>query len=725
MNTSSAATIQAQGQAQGEPDLGYGQLFGVLLRQKWWVLGAMLLGLTAGGLVGLKEKPLYTSVMQLLVEPNYQGKRGDKTTEVTDPQVEVDTVTQMNLMQSSSLVQQAMEQLKKDYPELEPRSPLAVAGFKKALTVNQLASSDKSKTPTKIFQITYADFDPEKTQRVLSTMEGVYKAYNLQQQEERLKKGLSVVRDQIQRTGEKVTKSERGLEDFRQRQGLIDPTAQASAVSGSLNQLVQTQAAARTQLQELQGRYGALQQRVGLAPQQAMMASRLAQSPRYQSLLNEIQRTELTLAQQQLRFKSGTPELDVVQDQRDRQLNLLRTEVNRLAGEAAPGLGAGQLGELDLGLINQLVAAQVELQSASARYQSLQSEESALRSELQRFPQLLAAYNRLEPEIELNRSSLKQLLQSEQNLTQEIARGGYDWKVVEQPQLAALTASGMVRNILLGSVVGLFVGGGMAFAREAVDDAVHSSEELKKQGTTLPVLGAIPALPVPSTVKLPFLGQAENNADPQDVLQWQPFREAMDLLYQNIQIRHSQLPLKSIVITSALPGEGKSTLALGLAISAARLHKRVLLIDGDLRRSQLHRLLKLPNEHGLATLLSQNLPIPDLSGNTESGERSNISILTAGPAPNDPAKLLSSHRMREMITQFEQRYDLVIVDAPPVLGMVDTILEASCCQGTILVSRMDRVTRSEVTSALAALSQLNVIGMVANGDGAPTRGSYG
>ncbi len=720
MNTSPAATIQSQ----GEPDLGYGQLFGVLLRQKWWVLGAMLLGLTAGGLVGLKERPLYTSVMQLLVEPNYQGKRGDKTTEVTDPQVEVDTATQMNLMQSSSLVQQAMEQLKKDYPEFEPKSPLAVAGFKKALTVNQLASSDKSKTPTKIFQITYADFDPEKTQRVLSTMEGVYKAYNLQQQEERLKKGLSVVRDQIQKTSEKVTKSERGLESFRQSQGLIDPTAQAVAVSASLNQLTQTQAASRTQLQELQGRYGALQQRVGLAPQQAMMASRLAQSPRYQGLLNEIQRTELTLAQQQLRFQPGTPELAVVQEQRDRQLNLLRTEVSRLAGEAAPGLGAGQLGELDLGLINQLVAAQVELQTAAARYQSLQSEENTLRNELQRFPQLLAAYNRLEPEIDLNRTSLKQLLQSEQNLTQEIARGGYDWKVVEQPQLAALTSSGMVRNILLGSVVGLFLGGGMAFAREAVDDAVHNPEELEKQGT-LPVLGAVPALPVPSTIKLPFMGQVENNADPQDVLQWQPFREAMDLLYQNIQIRHSQLPLKSIVITSALPGEGKSTLALGLAISAARLHKRVLLIDGDLRRSQLHRLLKLPNEHGLATLLSQNLPIPDLSGNTESGERSNISILTAGPAPNDPAKLLSSQRMREMITQFEQRYDLVIVDAPPVLGMVDTMLEASCCQGTILVSRMDRVTRSEVTSALAALSQLNVIGMVANGDGAPTRGSYG
>jgi polysaccharide biosynthesis transport protein len=721
MNTSPApVTIQAQ----NEPDLGYGQLFGVLLRQKWWVLGAMLIGIALGGMFGLKEKPIYTSVMQLLVEPNYQGKRGDKTSETTDPVVEVDMVTQVSLMQGSSVLQQAMVQLQKDYPELDPKSPLAVAGFKQSLTVNQLASNDKSKTPTKIFQITYADGDPEKAQRVLTAMEAVYKSYNLQQQEERLKKGLAVVRDQIKTTSEKVAKSEQGLKDFRQSQGLIDPTAQAAAVSGNLNQLIQTQQVARTQLQELQSRYASLQQRVGLAPQQAMMASRLAQSPRYQGLLNEIQKTELTLAQQQLRFKPGTVELDVVVEQRDRQIGLLQTEVARLAGEAVPGVGAGQLGELDLSLINQMVAAQIELQAASTRYQSLQSEENALRSELQRFPQLLAAYNRLEPEIELNRTSLKQLLQTQQNITQELARGGYDWKVVEAPQLAALTASGMVRNILLGAVVGLFVGGGMAFGREAVDDAVHNPEELKKQGT-MPMLGAVPALPVASSVKIPFMNQPTINADPQEVLQWQPFREAMDLLYQNIQIRHSLNPLKSIVVTSALPGEGKSTLALGLAISAARLHKRVLLIDGDLRRSQLHRLLNLPNEQGLATLLSQNHPIPDLSGGSDGSIRSNISVLTAGPAPSDPAKLLSSVRMREMITHFEQAYDLVIVDAPPVLGMVDAMLEASCCQGTLLVSRMDRVTRSEVTSAVAALSQLNVIGLVANGDGATPRVSYG
>jgi capsular exopolysaccharide synthesis family protein len=148
------------------------------------------------------------------------------------------------------------------------------------------------------------------------------------------------------------------------------------------------------------------------------------------------------------------------------------------------------------------------------------------------------------------------------------------------------------------------------------------------------------------------------------------------------------------MITSALAGEGKSSLALGLALSAARLHQRVLLIDADLRRPSLHTQLNLPNEEGLSTLLTVDADIASHSS-VQSSEDSFIDILTAGPTPEDPAKLLSSQRMRQLMVNFEQKYDLVLLDAPPVLGLVDAILAGSFCSGVVLVSRIGQVTRKK------------------------------
>jgi capsular exopolysaccharide synthesis family protein len=188
------------------------------------------------------------------------------------------------------------------------------------------------------------------------------------------------------------------------------------------------------------------------------------------------------------------------------------------------------------------------------------------------------------------------------------------------------------------------------------------------------------------------------------------------LIYQNLNLLPNANGLRSLAITSALAGEGKSTIALGLAISAARLNKRVLLIDADLRRPSLHKQLGLPNEQGLSTLLLE------ASDTRQLGIRLlhqyndiSIAVLTSGPAPADPVKLLSSGQMDRLLAEFEQAYDLVIFDTPPTLGIVDAVLTASFCDGTLLLGRIGRVTRAELSQAFSALSPVNVVGVVANG----------
>jgi polysaccharide biosynthesis transport protein len=168
------------------------------------------------------------------------------------------------------------------------------------------------------------------------------------------------------------------------------------------------------------------------------------------------------------------------------------------------------------------------------------------------------------------------------------------------------------------------------------------------------------------------------------------------------------------MVTSPVVDEGKSGLALGLAMSAARLHKRVLLIDANLRNPSLHEQLNLPNDHGLATLLASDITLPNQIGIHTLGS-TYIDILTAGPIPVDSANLLSSPRMAQLMSAFEESYDLVIIDAPPVIGLVDALLTASSCRSVVMVASIGRVTRNQIAQATAMLSKLNLIGVVANG----------
>ena len=171
---------------------------------------------------------------------------------------------------------------------------------------------------------------------------------------------------------------------------------------------------------------------------------------------------------------------------------------------------------------------------------------------------------------------------------------------------------------------------------------------------------------------------------------------------------------KSLMITAAIEDAGKSAMALGLAMSAARLHKKVLLIDANLRFPSLHKQLELPNEQGLSTLLSTEVTSPSQISIPSSGS-SYIDILTAGPIPTDPAHLLSSPRMTQLMAEFQENYDLVIVDGSPVLGLVDAILTASCCHSVVMTASMGKVSRTQLVQATGMLSRLNLIGVVANG----------
>lgn len=702
------------GSADSEP--GYGQLFATLLRRRVLLLSVLVGTVAASTLLSVRKDATYRSSMQLLVESNYEQKanlRGavPETLFTAPAAVEIDYATQIRLMQSPILLGRAVEALRSEYPEL------SVDELRQGLSVSRVLETEEE-VETKILQVDYTSIDPLRTQRVLEVMKNVYLAYNLEQQKLRLSNGLAFIDEQLPTVREEVASAERSLENFREGQNIIDPEQQATEFARALNAIAEQRRAIQAEFQDNQLRFTDLQQQLGRSPQGAIVASRLSQSERFRNLLTSLQETELALSEQLVTYTDRSPTVRSLSQQLERQRGLLQQEARRILGTGSSTSGLSeealyteaQMGNVEMELAGQLVTTQTTLVGLRARDRSLAQAEAQLREQLNRFPQLIAEYNRLQPDITTKRETLQQLLKARQELAIEIGRGGYNWQVVEAPQEGVRTGPNVSTDLLLGTVLGVFLGSMAVFLRESMDDVIHSTEKLSET-VALPLLGTVPKLPR-SIVGRQFPMELWSSQPAMPMLQaaqWPMFRESMDLVYKSLRRNSYNAGLRSIAITSALAGEGKTLISIGLALSAARLHQRVLLIDANLRSPSLHEQLNLPNRQGLTTLLSgeDQKPVLHTIGN-------NTDVLTAGPMPSDPVRLLSSEDLRDWIKVFEKDYDLVILDSCAVLGVVDAIQTASLCEGVAVAARLDRVSQANLIQTAAALNGLNVVGTIAN-----------
>jgi polysaccharide biosynthesis transport protein len=742
-----------------EQDWGYGQLLAIVFRRRAWFLGTFAGILCVAILWTIRSEPEYQSSMKILIESNYRAKQGGSEAsedKFTDPNIEIDPNTQIQILRSSELLQKAVDLLQRDYPDI------TVEEIQESLVVSPVYGADRTgegEVATNVLSADYISNDPAKTQRILQTLLSVFQVYNLEQQKQRLSKGLAFINEQLPEIRQSVLEAESALQGFRRGENVIDPSEQAGVITSRLAEIKQERESLKAQYREANASYVTLQKQIDASPRQARSTARLSESPRYQSLLNQVQTTELELARQRQQLTAEHPILQDLEKQREEQLVLLEQEVSRVLGANASEavgdqsvLSQGQFGRGDVGLANQLTQAQTALAGLTARDQSLAQTEAKLEAELREFPELIAQYSRLQPEVQVRQATLQRLLDARQELGLSIAQGGFDWQIVEAPLLGEQISPNVIRNLLLGAVAGLFLGSIAAFVRESLDDTVHNAEDLS-DNVPLPLLGTLPELTQAEArealATLPFYQSNVQEFTTPDLFQWKPLREALDLIYANIQLLKGGVPYRSLMVTSALSGEGKSTLSLGLAISASRLDQRVLIIDADLRNPSLHRVFNLSNHHGLSTLLTGNTPAQEwqsvpqwvymrwdnVDDDLDEGEGSeqssslrhlppsdlSLDVLTAGPSAADPVKLLSLERMKEVISAFQDSYDLILVDSPPVLGLVDTIPVGLGCDGVVMVGRMDKITRTELSNAVDILKKLNLIGLVANGVNQPNR----
>lgn len=727
-----------------QSEWGYGQLFSILLRRKWWVVSIFLGTMATTVFLTNRATVIYQSETQLLIESSYTSAKGTGST-LVDPNVEVDVATQLNVLRSSEILQRAVDRLRTDYPSITTTE--IRAGLKVQPIYAPSAQGGKTNVQTKLLLASYNSADAIKTQRVLNAVLGVYQSYNLEQQQKRIQKGLSTINRQLPEVRASVIEAERALEAFRARNNVIDPQKESESTTAALQKIIGDRQSLQAKIQQDQANLAVVKEQLPVSPGSAGITTAINESDTIKELRKQEQELLIEVSSLRQDLTAENPALiDAEQKLSDVQ-QLLNFEISKVTG----GSGNESIASLsdistnEIALISKIRELEQEISSSKARDLSLAQTEAQLNQELKRFPALIAQYTRLQPEVLARRGTLEKLLDEKENLSLEIAKGGFNWEVVEPPQPGIAVSPNIKQNLLIGIVVGLFLGALAAFIREAIDDKVRGASELNEQ-LALPILGSVPQISAISsrdfTLALPFRSQSSAvELEAPDIFQWRPLREAMDLIYTNIQLLNSHHPHRSLMVTSSLPGEGKSTLAIGLAISASRVDKRVLLIDADMRRPRLHNIFNLNNEHGLSTLLegglseSEMLAIPqwvymrwDNSSTQETDSPSaalrkiqtplsdlNIDVVTSGPLSNDPAKFLTVERLQQIINAYRDNYDLILVDSPPVLGLADTISLGYSCDGVIMVARMDKVKRSEINRALGTLSKLNVIGVIANG----------
>lgn len=351
----------------------------------------------------------------------------------------------------------------------------------------------------------------------------------------------------------------------------------------------------------------------------------------------------------------------------------------QLAEQVADSLG----GDLDPNALQEHVSARVVPETVILEIAAIDAEPARARDIAQTYAEELSALvEELETPEGKRDAVIKAALVDDAQVSQE---------AVSPKPLA---------NLALAGVLGLLLGFALAFARERLDTSVSGSDDVAKV-TEAPILGNI-------------FNDPDAKRAPVDVLSTAtPWAEAFRVLRTNMQYIEVDHDQKVFVVTSALPGEGKSTTAVSLALTLSQADHRVALVECDLRRPLIADRLELDGAIGTTTVLIGKVSIEDAM-QTYGG--TSLDVLACGPMPPNPSELLQSNAMEKLLSDLRTTYDMVILDAPPLLPVTDAALLATRADGAVVVVRHGKTTRDQLAHAIERLDSVGAktLGVVIN-----------
>ncbi|PZV09444.1 MAG: hypothetical protein DCF22_18495 [Leptolyngbya sp.] len=695
-------------------------LIGAVRRNTPIVLVLTLLG-GAGGWVMTRTFPLiYEGSFVVLVEPiTSQGRLSDPSA-ISRAQVQqdsngsgIDYPTLLQVLQSPDRLSKIAKTIQSRYSEVTAES-LARDLKNQDFTVARIGTNLLDSTRT--IEVGYRGSNPGKVRFVLEQMAQGYLKFSLDDRKVRTEAGVEFIEEQLPTLQQRVTVLESQIQNLKQQYRLTDPALESTQVSDQLKAVNDKKLEADTLLREQTTLYAVLQKQIGFTPKQALGAASLSQNPRYQDLLTQLKKVEGFIAIKLARFNEDSPIVKSLRDQQRNLKQLVAQESQQNLSESSPGISENPQilafqDPVRLDLIRQLVQSANLSQSLQVRVQETARNKAALENRLNQLPSITRQYNTLQQQLDIATKTLNQFLLQRETLRVEAAQKEVPWEIIAPPKLVADLKTGKP-IASRGKKAQPMIPGGLAFGAFLGVAAALLREKLRNQFVTVADLQD--AVPFPLFGMIPSQKMAANlSTDGIKPKNSEPFTDAFCSLYTNLRFLCNP-PVRSLVVGSVEPGDGKTTVALNLALMAATMGQRVLLVDANLSLPQLHMHFNLPNQKGLVDVLQQRIDVSEAIEKIP-GE-SNLSVLTAGSAQSGATRLFASSEMQRLVKRLQGSYDLVIYDSPSLDASTDSNFLTAQTDGLVLVVSLNKTKQSLVRETLGDLEKyhLPVVGVVAN-----------
>ena len=371
-------------------------------------------------------------------------------------------------------------------------------------------------------------------------------------------------------------------------------------------------------------------------------------------------------------------------------------------------------------IFNKIIEQQVDVHAARSRSDQYKILVGHLSRRLDLLPSQTLQYARLERDLKLNENLYLTMRQKyeESRITEAGQRGKV--QILDPALVAIKVKPNKKKNVLLGVLFGFLIGVGVAFLKEFFDNTIKAVEQLERKG--LSVLGIVPDMFNDSKIKtaqkrfLPSEGGKEfqrrliTHEDPKS-----PISESYRTLRTNVIHALVGKEIKSVLVSSPQPGEGKSTTVANLAIAFAQLRKRTILIDADLRKPVQHNVFGMSRGPGLAEYL--NGEVDDVESIIHKTKVDNLFLMTAGSLPPNPSELLGSIRMGNLVKEMEKKWDMTLFDSPPIVAVTDSSMISSEIDSLLMVVKAGQTDRMSVDRALDTIANVTapLIGVILNG----------
>lgn len=688
------------------------QKYWLVLKRRWLPAVAVFAGTVAlAGLASTLQAETYEASGRMLLKVDRQSALVGLVQNPDDLTLDVQSSvlnTEAQVIQSVPVAQRVIDALQLTDDEGNPLRPEDFLG---GLDVTPIGGTD-------VLEITYVSDNAEEAAAIVNEIAEAYVQQTIDVNQEDVAEARQFISEQLPRTEAQVREAEVALRDFKEANGIVALEEEARTSVNTLTNIQTQLTTLRSQLADASAQIASLQSQLGVSPDEALVISSLSQAPGIQQVLLQLQTAESELALQRTRYRDSHPEIANAQRRVAALNDTLSQQVAQVAGSTA-GISARDLqaGDVERQLIGQLLQAEATRAGLQDQIAVLIDTQNQYRNRASVLPRLEQTQRELERQLLAAQTTYETLLTRLQEIQVTENQNVSNARLISPAQVPEDSSNPSKKVFLvLGGVAGLMLGVATALLLDIVDRSLKTVKEAREL-FSYTMLGIIPSFGRSGRL----WSKDPERSIPRIVTQdfpHSPVAEAYQMLQANLKFLSSDRKIKSMVVTSSAPREGKSEVSANLAAAIAQVGSKVLLVDADMRHPSQHHAWDLTNGMGLSNVLVDQVDYSSLVQRV----MPNLDVLMAGVIPPNPVALLDSNRMRSLIEQFSKDYDFILFDTPPLSGTADASVLGQMVDGMMLVVRPGVVDYRSAKSTRDFLEQSHqdVLGIVVNGVNART-----